>query len=318
MTDVDSSRVTTTTFVLGPIREPTKGLQASLVGMAGSVFSKRFLLARTRISIGRASDCDITIDDVGVSRRHAEVRRLGDHYVLVDCNSKNGTVVGDQRVDRAELRDGDFIRIGEAVFKFLRMNPIERQYHDELQKLSHEDPLTGAHNRRHAWSALEQEISRTSRYGGQTSLIVFDIDHFKKLNDTWGHPAGDAVLVELVRRVKAALRRSDTLARIGGEEFLVLLPETDALEAAELATRLRDAVAASPFGIGDAGSVPVTISLGVSDFGELMQSEASESGTGRSNERDAEDLALSANRFVALADAKLYEAKHLGRNRVAI
>jgi two-component system, cell cycle response regulator len=326
MADSAEGALTTQTFVLGPIHEPAKGLQASLVGMEGSVFGKRYLLARTRISIGRSSACDITIEDTGVSRRHAEIRHVGHRYVVADCGSKNGTLVNDVRHEHAELEDGMFLRIGGATFKFLRMTPVERRYHDELAKQSHEDALTGAFNRRHVWGVLESEIARVARYGGSMALVMFDIDHFKRLNDTYGHAAGDLALKGIVARVHLLLRRSDTLARIGGEEFVIVLPETDILEAAELATRVRDAVSAEPFAIGTTTPVAVTVSLGVTDFGELMQSEApndspdtddaSNGGTRRT--ADGDDIEASTNRLVALADAKLYEAKHLGRNRVAL
>lgn len=327
MSEPTAGALTTQTFVLGPLHEPTKGLQASLVGMEGSVFGKRFLLARTRVSIGRSSACDITIEDAGVSRRHAEIRRVGDRFVVVDCGSKNGTLINDARHEHAELEDGMFLRIGGAIFKFLRMTPVERRYHDELAKQSHEDPLTGAYNRRHVWGVLATEIARVARYGGSMALVMFDIDHFKRLNDTHGHGAGDQALKAIVARVQALLRRTDTLARVGGEEFVIVLPETDILEAAELATRVRDAVADEPFAIGAPSPVPITVSLGVTDFTELMQSEApnetpetddGQTTGSRPAATDGDDVEASTNRLVALADAKLYEAKHLGRNRVAL
>ncbi len=301
---------TTTTIVLQTEFDDGGEIEASLVGLKGSVFGNRYLVAKDIIVLGRDPEqCDVIVDDVGVSRRHAEIRRTKRGFALVDCGSKNGTLVEGAPVTERELEDGFLIAIGKSVLKFLRLNHVEVQYHDKMTRLSSTDDLTGAYNRRHAWDALEQEISRSARHERPLSVILFDIDHFKNINDTYGHAAGDQCLVELVRRANGAIRREDMLARIGGEEFIVVLPDCEIFEAAELATRLCQSVAGEPVQT-DSTEVPLTISLGVTDFEELKLTHGLDPNPTSRNR--------SVDLFVALADAKLYEAKHLGRNRVAI
>lgn len=306
----DQPTHTTTTIVLGDQFKLNRQLHGNLIGLEGKAFGHRYLLGGTRFAIGRDPSCDIPLDDAGVSRRHAEIRRVGDHFVVSDLGSKNGTLVQGERIDERQLCDGDLIRIGASVFKYLRLNEVELRYHDQMARLTNTDGLTGAYNRRHAWDTLEQHLARITRRGGELSLVLFDIDHFKRLNDTHGHAAGDTTLVQIVQRVQSQNRREDVLARIGGEEFLMILPDTDILEAAEVATRVRDCIARTPFDIGDGKSIPVTVSLGVTDIEEFHQAGG--------EALIDENRTAAADQLVALADAKLYEAKHLGRNRVAI
>src|SRR5262249_44001425 len=148
---------------------------------------------------------------------------------------------------------------------FLSGTNIERAYHEELYRLSIVDGLTGVHNKRFFEEVLEREVARTQRHGGAVTLILFDIDHFKKVNDTYGHLAGDTILVSLCKRLKPRTRREDVLARIGGEEFACLLAETSVAGGRAFAEDIRELVAREPFTC-DAGPVTVTISLGVSVF----------------------------------------------------
>lgn len=303
-------KANTTTIVLHAELTRRPAVQASLVGLSGTVFGQRFLLAKDRVQIGRdADECDIVIDDSGVSRVHARVERTNDGHRIVDLGSKNGIHVDGVRVTEMPLNDGSQVAVGKSVMKYLRLNAVEMDYHDKMSRRSNTDELTGIHNRRHAWEVIEQEIARSVRHNRQLSLLMFDIDHFKRINDTLGHAAGDAVLAGLAERVRQTCRREDTFARVGGEEFLIVLPDCELLEAAELATRIRDRVAAEPFEF-EARSIPVTVSLGVTDLEELKLSHGVDT--------DADDGSRSVDLFVTLADAKLYEAKHLGRNRVAV
>lgn len=284
--------------------------QASFVGLSGTVFGQRFLLAKDDVKIGRdAEECDIVIDDSGVSRVHALVQRRRGRHRLIDMGSKNGCHVDGVRITDFELTDGAQVSIGKSVMKYLRLNAVELKYHDKMSRRSNTDELTGLENRRSAWETVEQEIARAIRHRRPLSIVLFDIDHFKRVNDTLGHAAGDACLVGLAKRIAPACRREDTFARVGGEEFLLVLPDCEILEAAEFATRIRDLVAQEPF-VYEGTVIPINVSLGVSDIEELKLSHGVDAHAG--------DRSRSVDLFVTLADAKLYEAKHLGRNRVAV
>jgi diguanylate cyclase (GGDEF)-like protein len=300
----------TTTIIIheGLNRHPE--FRASLVGLSGTVFGQRFLIGKDRVKIGRdVEDCDIIINDSGVSRVHARIERRRGKHRLIDLGSKNGCHVDGVRITELELADGVQITIGKSVLKYLRLNAVELDYHAKMSKRSNTDELTGLPNRRLAWEVIEQELARAARHTRPLSLVIFDIDHFKKVNDTLGHAAGDACLVGLANRVTTACRREDTFARVGGEEFLLILPDCEILEAAEFANRVRELVASDPF-VFEHSPIPITVSLGVTDLEELKLSH----GLGG----HAGDSSRSVDLFVTLADAKLYEAKHLGRNRVAV
>src|SRR5690606_36063423 len=190
---------------------------------------------------------------------------------------------------------GDRLRAGGAILKFLHGDHVEALYHEEIYRTMIVDGLTQAHNRRFLLEFLDRELARHQRHRRPLSLLLFDLDDFKRINDDWGHLTGDAVLRELAELVRARVRREDCFARWGGEEFAVALSET-APEAARLfAERVRQLVEEHEFKA--AGErLPVTISIGVATAGPEL--------------RDAET-------FVATADARLYEAKRQGRNRVA-
>ncbi|MFT6399635.1 MAG: diguanylate cyclase (GGDEF)-like protein [Bradymonadia bacterium] len=300
----------TTTIVIHDDTFQRPEFQASLVGLSGSVFGQRFPLAKDEVRIGRdLESCDIIIDDSGVSRVHARILRERGKHRLVDMGSKNGCRINGSRVADIELKDGDLIAIGTSVLKYLKLNAVEVDYHDKMSLRSNTDQLTGLFNRRHAWEVIDQEVARAIRHKRPLSLVLLDIDHFKRVNDTKGHAAGDACLVGLARLVAQACRREDTFARVGGEEFLIVLPDCEILEAAELATRVRDLVAGSPMAF-EGETIPLTVSLGVTDLEELRLSHGVSSHAG--------DRTRTVDLFVTLADAKLYEAKNLGRNRVVV
>ncbi len=301
---------TTTTIVVQPPLNRRPSFQASLVGLAGNVFGNRYLLGQEKVSLGRdPASSDITVDDSGVSRLHAEIIRTPLGHRLRDLGSKNGTMLDGDIITEADIKDGQQISIGKSVLKYLRLNVVELQYHDKMTRLSSTDELTGLFNRRHAWDTMEQEIARSLRHERPLSIILFDVDHFKRVNDNYGHVAGDACLVEIAKRVGTVTRREDVLARIGGEEFIAILPDCEILEAAELATRIRDVIAETPLPAPET-NIPVTVSLGVTDIEELQLTH----GLDGHEEMRGKVVDL----FVTLADAKLYEAKHLGRNRVAV
>ncbi len=164
------------------------------------------------------------------------------------------------------------------------------------------DALTGLHNRRYLEERLEQEVARACRYHHSLSCLFIDADHFKHINDQYGHEAGDCVLREIALRVRECLRASDMAARYGGEEFALLLPQTDAAEAMQLAERIRHCICDDPIPTGIDEDLTVTVSVGVSQFALDVVSNESRSELGR--------------RLLQEADAALYQAKHAGRNQV--
>ncbi|WP_405238148.1 GGDEF domain-containing protein [Lentisalinibacter orientalis] len=164
------------------------------------------------------------------------------------------------------------------------------------------DVLTGWHNRRYLQTRLREELARARRDGSPLTLLLIDIDHFKRVNDNHGHLAGDLVLTEVAQRIESRIRASDVAARYGGEEFVLLLPDTDAVPGRSLAERLRAAVAERPVALADGTELALTISAGLATV---------------TPSRADEDLKTLAESLLARADVALYEAKSAGRDRVA-
>jgi len=271
---------------------------------------RRFTLNRDEHFAGRRRDLDLPVDVDSVSRRHARFYREGDDWWLEDLQSTNGTYVNDEPITRRRLEDGDIVRFGEAVTKFLSGSNIERAYHEEIYRLSILDGLTGIHNKRFFDEVLEREVARSLRHGRPLALVMFDIDFFKKVNDGFGHVAGDAILQALCRRLRPRIRREDLLARIGGEEFACLLPDTEQGGAIAFAEDLRGMVEREPFAF-ESASIPITISLGLSVLEPSMTDLRASDDSGRSL-TEARDVEILLKR----ADDRLYEAKNRGRNRV--
>ena len=265
-----------------------------LIYPPGGEMGRRFELNADEIVLGRGSDCDVQIDRDSVSRRHARVFRVADQWMVEDLGSTNGSYVNDVPVQRSPLRDSDFLKVGAAIFKFLTGAGVEASYHEEIYRMTIVDGLTGAHNKRYFLEFVEREIARCARYGRPLSLLMFDIDHFKKINDTHGHLTGDYVLKEMTRRLLERVRKEELLARYGGEEFAAVLPETDHDGAMQFGEAIRGLVGESAFEY-EGDMISVTISVGVHTL------------TGQNVEVDA---------FIKLADENLYRAKRGGRDRV--
>ena len=260
----------------------------------GPDMGKRFPLSRSETVLGRGADCDIQVDRDSVSRRHARVLRSGEIWSIEDLQSTNGSYINDAQVTQAALRDGDFVRVDVAIFKFLAGAGIEANYHEAIYKMTIVDALTGAHNKRYFHEFLEREIARCSRHGRQLSLLMFDIDHFKEINDTHDHLAGDSVLREIARRLSGRFRREDLLARYGGDEFAAVLPETDLAGARTFGEHIRRRVCGQPFEYAG-NAIGVTVSVGLANV---------------------EGTPVGVTEFIKAADDRLYQAKREGRNRV--
>jgi two-component system, cell cycle response regulator len=290
----DKVRNKTVVTVISRIAEKPTAKEACLVVIYGMDLGKKFNLDAPAIIIGRSSKSDIQVDQESVSRNHAKIINTGKTIILRDLGSTNGTYVNDELIDEYVLRDGDFIKIGRTIFKFLSGNNIENSYHEEIYRLTTIDGLTQIYNKRYFLETLEREISRAHRYRRELSLIMFDIDFFKKINDTYGHLAGDYVLKHLASVIKARIRREDIMARYGGEEFAIVLPEIDSFNAAQFAEKIRKLVEKTLFKFEET-KIPVTISVGVTSIVAEMH---------------------DPTEFIKKADEKLYQAKSQGRNQV--
>ena len=259
------------------------------------LLGKRFVLDRSPLRVGRGTDNHIVLEGDSVSRRHAHFERRNDAWLVVDDGSTNGTYLNEEQVPReSPLNNGDRIKIGPTILKFLSGLDAEAKYHEEIYKMTIVDGLTQIHNKRYLFEALDKELIRARRYERELSLVMFDIDFFKRINDQFGHLAGDHVLRELARVVQERIRRDEVFARYGGEEFVIVLPETGLGGAKALAENLREKVASHGFAF-QGERMPVTISIGCAQLAK--------------DDRAAADL-------IQRADEKLYEAKRGGRNRV--
>jgi two-component system, cell cycle response regulator len=290
----DTARNKTVVTVISRISDRPAGKEACLVVIYGLDLGKKYNVDRPSIVIGRSSKADIQIDQESVSRNHCKLINTGKSIMLRDLGSTNGTYVNDELVDEYVLRDGDLIKIGRCIFKFLSGNNIENAYHEEIYRLTTIDGLTQVYNKRYFIETLEREIGRAHRYRRELSLIMFDIDHFKKINDTYGHLAGDHVLKQLASVIKARIRREDIMSRYGGEEFAIILPEIDNYNAVQFAEKIRGLVEKAVFRFEDT-DIPVTISIGCASMTTELQ---------------------EPHEFVRVADGHLYTAKSQGRNRV--
>jgi two-component system, cell cycle response regulator len=290
-------RETVVTVVTQGLGERAKATgQACLVVFYGANIGRRYFLDRPEQIIGRSESANIQVDQDSISRQHCKILNRDGRFTLFDMGSTNGTFVNDNQVEEQELRDGDVIRLGQTIFKYLSGSNIESKFHEEIYRLTTIDGLTQAYNKRYFLETIERELNRALRYGRAMSLVMFDIDHFKKINDTHGHLAGDYVLRELSNIVAANIRREDVFARYGGEEFSLILPEIELEGAAQVCEKLRAKIEEKQF-IFAQKRIPVTVSLGI-----------------RTTRKDEKDT--TGTEFIAQADAKLYEAKEGGRNRV--
>lgn len=194
----------------------------------------------------------------------------------------------------------DFLAHLGVIASFCIENVINRA---RLMRSGFTDVLTGWHNRRYLNVRLQEELARARRDRARLVCLMLDVDHFKRVNDTWGHAAGDSVLRELAQRIDSQVRASDVAARFGGEEFVVLLPNTDVESAQRLAERIRRAIAATPIDLPCGDTVTITVSIGIAEVYPAP---------------DAEDLKTLGDSLLARADVALYAAKSAGRDRVIV
>jgi len=277
-----------------------KEQDACLIIIRGSPQGHRFFLNQEQMIIGRDPAADISIVDQGISRKHARVAKKDGKVQLFDLGSANGTFINDKKIAPNEpntLAKEDMIKLGSSILKFLPAGELEIIFYGNLGSAAHTDVLTKIYNKRFLLEALEAEFKRAKALHTEFSILFFDLDKFKNVNDTYGHDAGDYVLKEFAQLVRSThLRPKDVFARYGGEEFMVLLGNTGAKDAADIAERIRSAVQAHPF-IYEGKRLPVTTSLGVAELRTGIESTTT---------------------LIKAADAALYQAKNSGRNKVVV
>ena len=267
--------------------------RALLLVLSGTRLGHRLVLGDAVVDIGRGSAAGLILDADSISRKHARIERFGGGHKIVDLGSTNGTYVNGARVKEQILKDGDRIGIGKALLKYMAGGNIEGAYHEEVQRLMRFDPLTNIFNKRHFDESLRLSVFTAAGSAKPLSLIVFDLDYFKKVNDTFGHMAGDAVLCGATAAVQSILSPTELFGRVGGEEFAVVCEDADLLSALERAEAIRRAISREPYAFEEK-RLPVTVSAGVAQLGA---------------DEEAEGL-------FDRADAQLYAAKGAGRNCV--
>ncbi|MDD9939551.1 MAG: GGDEF domain-containing protein [Myxococcales bacterium] len=280
-----------------PVAEAPDGKRAQLVVLAGPNVGEMYSLEGTH-TMGRGRNADLRIRGDGVSRQHLRFVVNGEEVRLEDLGSTNGSFVNGERADTVTLRDGDKIQIGSAtILKFTYQDKMEEDFQRQMYESASRDGLTGIYNKRFFQERLANEVAFAVRHQSSLSLLLFDIDHFKRINDCHGHPAGDYVLASLADIVVPVIRGEDLFARYGGEEFALLTRGIDAESAAALAERIRRAIEGFPF-VHEGQELKVTTSVGVVTM-------------------PREDIS-GGDDLIAAADKALYEAKHSGRNRVVV
>lgn len=274
----------------------------ALIRYVGHPIGELIVLPARGLTIGRSHENLLWLDQPEVSRRHArlDVAVGGVTVELRDLESTNGLFVNGRKAEALKapllLHHGDVIRFGGQAFKLKRLDPLERQFHEEVVAQTTVDSLTGVHSRATLLHQLEKYHELARRHQRPLSVVLADLDHFKRVNDTYGHAAGDQVLRIFGGLLLGRLRGSDHVGRLGGEEFLMVLPETTASMAQGVAEALRISLEKEIIEHQDR-VFHVTCSLGVA---QLLPGEA------------------DGGAMLARADAALYTAKSSGRNRTAL
>lgn len=273
--------------------------QPALVVLAGPSVGKAYRLGPGATRLGRSYGQEITLDDEGVSRHHATIQIDPTGAALIqDARSTNGTRLNGELLSTAPqpLRDGDRVQLGTTVLlKFTRTDALEDEVQARLYESAVRDALTHCFNRRYFQERFSQEMSFARRHNSPLSLVVMDLDHFKRINDEHGHAAGDQVLRAVAARIQSNLRDEDLLARLGGEEFALLLRDTPLVEAVAVAERARRRI----------GGAPIHFE------GRPIQTSAS-FGVACTSEPGVE----TTDHLFSQADQRMYQAKQAGRNRV--
>jgi two-component system, cell cycle response regulator len=298
----DDEDETTSITMVASVRVPSdraKRIRRNpcLVVLTGSNVGETLRLEHTELVLGRSPSSTMRFSDDGISRRHARIWQAEGtgQWMLEDLGSANGTFVNGERVKAHALTSDDKIQIGPSTLvKFTFHDELEENFQRQMYDAALRDGLTKAYNKKYFLARLDTELAYARRHRTDLSLVLLDVDHFKRINDTFGHVAGDAVLVDLAQIVARTVRTEDVFARYGGEEFAVICRNVSCEAAAVMAERLRVRVEKASFSAQEQ-KIPVTVSLGVAGTPEFV--------------------ADSSPQLVAAADEALYTAKRTGRNR---
>jgi len=294
----EATRITSLSSLESELRARRQQVAAYLVVLQGTNVGEMHKIEGPEIVIGRAASATVRLNDDGISRRHCRVLSIGGQVIIEDLGSANGTLVNGEMVQHHSLKEGDKIRLGATTtLKFTYQDKLDESFQQQMIDAALRDGLTRAYNKKFFQDRLETEFAYARRHKSMLSLVMFDVDYFKRVNDTYGHLAGDAVLVHLARITQSTIRTEDVLARYGGEEFAVICRGIALLNAGVLGERLRARVEQENFDY-QGTRLPVTISVGVAALPEANVANASE--------------------LVRDADSALYEAKRSGRNRVCL
>jgi diguanylate cyclase (GGDEF)-like protein len=295
MQDLSTTQVT----LIDPERQSQLGRTGTLTVLQGADVGAILALTRDVNILGRDPEIDVTVEDDSVSRRHARITLRDGHYEIEDLGSTNGTYVAGGLVSgRIRLLDGVRVQLGHTIFRFGLQDEVEQAASKRIYEMSVRDGLTGIYNRRYFDDRLASEFAFAARHKTPLCVILADIDHFKRINDSYGHHAGDAVLKRVAVELQAGVRTEDLVARFGGEEFVMLTRGIDVEGGRTFAERIRAVVQRAVI-TWDGTRIPVTMSLGVSH---------SQSGP----------MVTKPELFVASADMALYAAKRGGRNKVEV
>lgn len=272
----------------------------SLLMISGPQIGRNFPIVEDEFMIGRAGHCDLPIEDELVSRHHCKICLTNDGALLKDLGSTNGTLLNGRKIrEDSTIREGDQIQVGSTVIlRYHLQEEVEAKFLGSLYESATKDFLTSTYNKRFFLERLQEEFSHASRHERSLSVLVIDIDHFKKINDTYGHLAGDLAIQQVAHHLMGHTRRDDIVARFGGEEFVILLRDLDRDSAKRLAEQLRSQISELHITHGSA-QFQLTVSIGVACLNKSNQDQYPQ----------FQDV-LSA------ADQRLYEAKSAGRNRV--
>jgi diguanylate cyclase (GGDEF)-like protein len=283
-----------------------KGRRPALVSLRGELMAVPIPLERDAVTIGRAIEADVRLNDSRASRLHARITTAVDPetnvttYRITDLGSTNGTLVNGELITDASLNDGDKIVIGDQLFRFDLLDEIDREFQHQIHRLIAHDELTGLLTSKSFFSELRREAARAEAESRPFCVLMMDLDHFKEVNDTYGHLVGSKTLEETGRVIKHALRAGDVASRFGGEEFAAFLLDANYPQGLVAAERVRVAVAEELFPVTRMDSPAtqhhrITISIGVAAY---------------------PDDATDPIHLVELADSALYRAKRSGRNRI--
>jgi diguanylate cyclase (GGDEF)-like protein len=269
-----------------------------LLVLAGTSVGEMHRIAKEKTVMGRGDNVDVRLVDEGISREHAQLIQQGEKVILEDLGSTNGTFCNGTRVQRQALAHGDKILLGSTtILKFSYHDKLDEMFQRQMSESALRDGLTKTFNKRYLSERLESEFTYATRHSTPLALLFLDIDHFKKINDAYGHPGGDFVLTELSRLINDTLRAEDILARYGGEEFAIISRGSEVGEGEVMAERLRRMVEEHAFDY-EGKQIHVTISVGVA-------------GIPHPGVQGPADL-------IAVADEMMYGAKRSGRNRVCV